>query len=79
MHRQRVSEMSADQPTNSPGSEADRQRTLADLHELVDALDRRVPHPDRVGERAIATDSAELKKDAEERIAQLEDSTAHPD
>ncbi len=73
MHRQRVSEMSADQPTNSPGPEADRQQTLADLHELVDALDRRVPHPDRAGERAIATDSAELKKDAEERIAQLED------
>ena len=71
--------MSADQPPNSPARDADRQQTLADLHELVDALDRRVPHPDRAGERAIATDSAELKKDAEERIAQLEDSTAQPD
>jgi hypothetical protein len=27
----------------------------------------------------IATDSAELKKDAEERIAQLEDPPSHPD
>jgi hypothetical protein len=67
--------MSADQ-TNSPAHEADRQQMLADLHELVKALDRRVPHPDRVGERAIATDSAELKRDAEERIAQLEDPPA---
>jgi hypothetical protein len=65
--------MSADHATNSPGREANRQQTLADLHELLEALDRRVPHPDRAGERAIATDSAELKKDAEERIAQLED------
>jgi hypothetical protein len=65
--------MSADQATNSPVREANRQQTLVDLHELVEALDRRVPYPDRAGERAIATDSAELKKDAEERIAQLED------
>jgi hypothetical protein len=71
--------MSVDQPTNSPVREADRQQTLADLHELVDALDRRVPHPDRASERAIATDSAELKKDAKERIARLEDPPAHPD
>ena len=70
--------MSADQPTSSPVRDADRQQTLADLHELVDALDRRVPHPDRTSERAIATDSAELKKDAEERIAQLEALPAHP-
>jgi len=76
---QQVSDMSADQPTNSSVPEADRQQTLADLHELVEALDRRVPHPDRAGERAIATVSAELKKDAEERIAQLEDPPAHPD
>jgi hypothetical protein len=37
-----------------------------------------VPHPDREGEGAIATDSAELKKDAEERIAQLEEAPARP-
>ena len=71
--------MSADQPTSSPVRDADRQQTLAHLHELVDALDRRVPHPDRASERSIATDSAELKKDAEERIAQLEAPPSHPD
>ena len=47
--------MSADQPPDPPASEADRQQMLADLHELVEALDRRVPHPDREGERAIAS------------------------
>jgi hypothetical protein len=67
--------MGADQPPEPPVSEADRLLMLADLHELVEALDRRVPHPDREGERAIASDSAELKKDAEQRIAELEDTS----
>jgi hypothetical protein len=71
--------MSSDQRSEQPTSEAGRQQTLAALHELVDALDRRVPHPDREGERAIATDSAELKKDAEERIAQLEETSTRPE
>ena len=71
--------MSADQPPDPPASEAHRQQVLADLHELVEALDRRVPHPDRKGERAIATESAGLKKDAEELIAQLEDAPARSD
>ena len=70
--------MSANQPADPP-AEVDRQQMLADLHELVEALDRRVPHPDRKGEHAIATDSADLKKDAEERIAELEDAPAPSD
>ena len=65
--------MSANHPPDQPASDADRPRMIADLHELVDALDRRVPHPDRAGETAIARDSAGLKKAAEDRIAQLED------
>ena len=71
--------MSADQPPDPLASEVHRQQMLADLHELVEALDRRVPHPDRDGEHAIATDSADLKKDAEERIAELEDAPAPSD
>jgi hypothetical protein len=71
--------MSADQPPDSPASEADRPQMLADLHELVNALDRRVPHPDRAGETAIARDSAGLKKAAEDRIAQLEDTPEPPE
>ena len=45
---------------------------LDDLHEVVAALDRRVPHPERTGESAIAQDSARMKKSAESRIEQLE-------
>jgi hypothetical protein len=63
--------MSAEQP-DPPASDAGKQKIIADLHELVDAIDRRVPHPDRAGERAIAHDAADLKKDAEARIAELE-------
>jgi len=68
--------MTTDQP---PASEADRLKMLADLHELVEAIDRRVPLPARASERAIASDSARLKKDAEDRIAQLEDVPARPE
>jgi hypothetical protein len=68
--------MTADQP---PASEADRRQMLADLHELVDAIDRRVPLPARASERAIASDSARLRKDAEERIAQLEGVSTRPE
>jgi hypothetical protein len=64
--------MSTDQPPDPPASDGDRLQMLADLHELVEALDRRVPHPDRVGETAIARDSAGLRKAAKDRIAQLE-------
>jgi hypothetical protein len=52
--------------------DADRTRTLRRLRELIAALDRRVPHIERVGEIAIARDAATLKKKALDRIAQLE-------
>ena len=71
--------MSADQPPDRPASDGDRPQMIADLHELVEALDRRVPHPDRAGETAIARDSAGLKKAAEDRIAQLEDTPEPPE
>jgi hypothetical protein len=71
--------MSAEQPPESPASAANRPKMIADLHELVEALDRRVPHPDRAGETAIARDSAGLKKAAENRIAQLEDTPEPPE
>ena len=62
-----------------PASEADRRQMLADLHELVEAIDRRVPLPARASKRAIASDSARLKKDAREPIAQLEGAQTHPE
>ena len=33
----------------------------SDLQRLIEALDRRVPHLERVGETAIAADAAELR------------------
>ena len=45
---------------------------LEDLRELVDALDRRVPHLDRQGERDIARDAAGLRAEAMKRIQEIE-------
>jgi hypothetical protein len=48
--------------------EADRKRALRRLRELVAALDRRVPHIERIGEIAIARDAATLRKKALDRV-----------
>ena len=42
------------------------------LRELIDALDRRVPHIERTGEIQIARDAAVLREKALKRIAALE-------
>jgi hypothetical protein len=42
------------------------------LHELIAALDRRVPRVERVGELSIAKAAAELKREALTRIEDLE-------
>jgi hypothetical protein len=44
------------------------------LHELIAALDRRIPQMKRAGEAAIARDAAALRMRALERIAELETS-----
>lgn len=44
------------------------------LRELIAALDRRTPRPDRVGEGQIVADSDALREAAVERIAELETS-----
>ena len=54
----------------------DRARTVRELHELIAALDRRVPRVERVGEIAIARAAGELKIEALKRIAELERQTA---
>lgn len=53
---------------------ADRSRMLivCELYELIAALDRRVPHVERVGEVAIARAAAALRGEALRRIATLE-------
>jgi hypothetical protein len=47
---------------------------IARLRELIAALDRRTPRPDRTGERQIIADSDALRDAAAKRIAELETS-----
>jgi hypothetical protein len=55
---------------------ADRDDTPTEqiqlLRELIEALDRRVPHIERTGEIQIARDAASLRERALKRIAVLE-------
>jgi hypothetical protein len=51
--------------------DANPARQIHCLHELIDALDRRAPRIDSLGEVQIARDAAALKKKALERIADL--------
>jgi hypothetical protein len=53
---------------NSP---PDRDGVVAALRELVEAIDRRVPHVERVGEAHIAREAAALRKEAAKRIEEL--------
>ena len=48
------------------------QTLVQDLRELVAALDRRVPHLERAGERAIGREAQGLRRAALKRIAELE-------
>jgi len=50
----------------------DRLALIGELRQLVEALDRRVPHIERAGEIGIARESAELRARAIQRIAELE-------
>jgi len=45
--------------------------TIGMLRDLVDALDRRVPNAERVGEARIALEAAALKRAALQRIKEL--------
>jgi len=44
---------------------------LRTLQELIEALDRRIPHIDRVGEAAIVADATRLRASAMQRLAEL--------
>ena len=50
---------------------ADTDLVVQALRELVDALDRRVPHVERLGETRIAREAATLRKEAVNRIQEL--------
>jgi len=49
-----------------------RSRAVRKLLELIEALDRRVPQVERVGEAAIARDAAALRARALKRIEEIE-------
>jgi hypothetical protein len=50
-------------------TDAIRARALRHLHELIAALDRRVPHIEGAGEIAIAHDATTFRRQALDRIA----------
>ena len=54
------------------GAQSDRTRKLRHLHELIAALDRRVPQVERIGEIDIAREGRTLRDKALQRIAELE-------
>jgi len=53
-------------------SAGDRGALQRRLRELIAALDRRVPHLERVDEVEIARAAAALRKQAEQRLTEIE-------
>jgi ribosomal protein S12 methylthiotransferase accessory factor YcaO len=56
---------------NAPDAASDRDRMVAALRALIEALDQRVPHVERLGEVGIARDAAALRDEAARRIEEL--------
>jgi len=54
-----------------PNSETDGDQVVAELLELIAALDNRVPHVERVGEIQIAREATALRNVASARIDHL--------
>jgi hypothetical protein len=55
-----------------PSTDRERADLRRRLRDLIAALDRRVPYFDRDGELEIVREAAVLKRQAEDRLAQLE-------
>jgi hypothetical protein len=58
-----------------PVTAAQARELLADLYQLIAALDRRVPQVARVGEAQIAHDAADLRERAVSLIRRIEGTT----
>jgi hypothetical protein len=65
-------------PDTTSGASS-RAQTVRELHELIAALDGRVPHVERVGEISIAQAASALKREALKRIEELEREEALPE
>lgn len=61
----------ADAVARLPGLVQPSTDTIGMLRDLVDALDRRVPNAERVGEVQIAIEAAALRRAALQRIDEL--------
>lgn len=57
-------------------TQSTRKKVVARLRELISALDRRVPQSERAGEQRIASEAAVLKREAQDRIAEIEASAS---
>ena len=53
-------------------SDSQVRAILCDLYDLIEALDRRVPRLERMGEAQIAHDAAELRERAVSLIQRIE-------
>jgi hypothetical protein len=58
--------------TQDTAAAASPAQTIRELLELIAALDRRVPHVERLGEISIARAASALKLEALKRIEELE-------
>jgi len=56
---------------NPRDAQPERQRTAADLRELIDALDRRTPGLEGESERQVVREAAALKAQALARLDEL--------
>lgn len=52
---------------------AQSRQILADLNQLIEALDRRVPRLERIGEQQIAHEATDLRARAISLIRKIED------
>jgi hypothetical protein len=58
---------------------SDNDLVVNALRELVDAIDRRVAHVERLGEARIAREASGLRKEALHRIHELTAASSDPD
>ena len=61
--------------TTRQDNTAQAREMLSDLYRLIEALDRRVPRLERIGESQIAHDAAYLRERALSLIQRIEGST----
>jgi hypothetical protein len=58
-------------PERTPDLQLERERMIANLRDLIAAIDRRLPRRDDGAERSIADDAAALRRKALRRLEEL--------